>query len=902
MDQYKKIPFLGVNTEPLDDQSPDGLCKDIINLRPAGPEEEPYWTVVKDIEKLKSTTGTNFPTSSYTNAFIQVLSSQDASEVNYGDSLKRVLVMVVSTLRLYEDIAGSWTLVDSYVTTDTNFTATRIGNLTVISTSTNEIPGSKFVIKNNKILPMDLPDLPEVEVRWYPRVFTVDEIELGNTKGMPCSKSVQSGSDSETRYNYLKYMIAYELFDGTYVKHSNPRLAVMPRANFDSLGNVYMNLATYLKGYEAIPSNLEFWSEIIKSVSVFITSPKQTKKAIYTEDLYYLASTHENIKTFPTIASNAFMSNPLKYLQTPDINVDTLPTNPSINIDDYTNHKNATVYLDTYNQRTLNGIVSTDFVNPKLAIEGSFTDYDVNYLVGQPYFIGFSKDSIFETIAIAPMTASGSRMANTVVYKSGDFTTDPAFPVDLSSYFYKVLVTDPTPTTNSKLLYQVQVYDGSGGYFIVELDSFMNLDYLMNVIQISGTDLRKPFYEGKFYVKIETDKGDFYREGDLSSEDFFLNEINPSLIQFSYPDIRATELHIYYQETLNGTWKYLKKELKAARLSNYSYFIGQVKYADFQTLSVYIRKDYDKILIEKSEVKASKIGNPFVLDSAATYDVSGRLNSVVKGFATNALETSQGQFGQYPLYIFTTVGIYALEQTGDPEVAFGRLSPISPYHIVDSNNAFTNAERIVLFANKTGIYSLAGNDIQRISDPVFSDGYYDATFSANVVMGFNKATEEVIISNPDVSYSLIYNVRYGKWYKITQTYSNFFYDYPQLLAISNDKLSIKNFDSLKADAVSITLITRPLNLDNAFFLKRLKYSVLRALLSNVNVKLKAHDSQVTYYSAVVGGLKSQDIQIAPHNASAKNFTLEITGETTSVAIHLFEVNYELRYPSRVRLN
>jgi hypothetical protein len=48
-----RLLFLGIDTRPLNEESPDGLCIYAENVRPYGPEKQPYW---RPFEKFKSLT------------------------------------------------------------------------------------------------------------------------------------------------------------------------------------------------------------------------------------------------------------------------------------------------------------------------------------------------------------------------------------------------------------------------------------------------------------------------------------------------------------------------------------------------------------------------------------------------------------------------------------------------------------------------------------------------------------------------------------------------------------------------------------------------------------------------------------------------------------------------------
>lgn len=111
----------------------------------------------------------------------------------------------------------------------------------------------------------------------------------------------------------------------------------------------------------------------------------------------------------------------------------------------------------------------------------------------------------------------------------------------------------------------------------------------------------------------------------------------------------------------------------------------------------------------------SEINNPFFFPNERKYQFS----SPVVGAAIATFALSQGQFGQYPLYVFTEDGIYAGAVADD-----GKITSFKPL----SRDVCTNPESIVsidqavVFVGKGGVMLLRGSDIVNISPYMRREG------------------------------------------------------------------------------------------------------------------------------------------------------------------------------------
>lgn len=113
---------------------------------------------------------------------------------------------------------------------------------------------------------------------------------------------------------------------------------------------------------------------------------------------------------------------------------------------------------------------------------------------------------------------------------------------------------------------------------------------------------------------------------------------------------------------------------------------------------------------ESNAINVSAPYNPFVFPVEYSYGFGGEIIDIVLSY----LPVSAVQYGQYPLTVFTTNGIYALEQ-GNGAVLYGNIVPLQPY-ILDGPALATPAG--TFFVSSKNLYLLAGREALCVSIPL----------------------------------------------------------------------------------------------------------------------------------------------------------------------------------------
>lgn len=146
----------------------------------------------------------------------------------------------------------------------------------------------------------------------------------------------------------------------------------------------------------------------------------------------------------------------------------------------------------------------------------------------------------------------------------------------------------------------------------------------------------------------------------------------------------------------------------------------------------FLREDRRKV--HESKVYAYDVNNPFLIGQSLTFQ------SRVLGVAIASTALSQGQFGQFPLYVFTEDGIWAMETAADG--SFVTSKPLSRDVCVNPDS-ITSIDNAVVFVTDKGVMLLQGSQVVSIS-PHMNGKHYTIEESAKVIVNGQEDFKDLI--------------------------------------------------------------------------------------------------------------------------------------------------------------
>ncbi len=123
----------------------------------------------------------------------------------------------------------------------------------------------------------------------------------------------------------------------------------------------------------------------------------------------------------------------------------------------------------------------------------------------------------------------------------------------------------------------------------------------------------------------------------------------------------------------------------------------------------------------KNLMKVSAVGDIEEFPYAKTYLVG---SGEIIGLSTATTALSQGQFGQFPLYVFCTDGIYVMEQGSGG--AYVNTKPLSR-EVCNNANSITQIDGAVVFSTAKGLMVISGGKVEPFAHHLIGRIYYRPT-------------------------------------------------------------------------------------------------------------------------------------------------------------------------------
>ena len=417
-------------------------------------------------------------------------------------------------------------------------------------------------------------------------------------------------------------------------------------------------------------------------------------------------------------------------------------------------------------------------------------------------------------------------------------------------------VQDILTDTNAEIYIPGEAYTYNKLLHIFDYKRKLFKGYSIGRMVCKVSDERHERTQMDIYTVIETDKGDAI----VKTSDILYKQEEP-LWYYVYPDYRAYKL-IIHDKTHN---KWTEYPLRPHPTKNEAYIFNvmmnntNIQYSETE--------DYDVSapgfkLVTGTEIttpnlelygyeqitntlKVSAVDNPFYFPTAQTYKFDGD----IVGLASNAEAISTGQFGQYPLFVFTKTGIWAM---GVDTSGQGAYTTQSPFSREVCNGAICPVSGGVVFATDKGVMAISGGQITDLSAVL--DGFEVDFFEENAMMweyifakvgkdavvnpvpireyikgaviAYNYHYNEIIVSNITKSYSYVYSLTNRVWSVIDVVFDLTTNKYPELVVFDKSDGMMYTFADGKSGYVPVVAITRPFTLGSLDF-KRLRQAGLR---------------------------------------------------------------------------
>lgn len=355
-------------------------------------------------------------------------------------------------------------------------------------------------------------------------------------------------------------------------------------------------------------------------------------------------------------------------------------------------------------------------------------------------------------------------------------------------------------------------------------------------------------YQYDAFVTIKTDSGTFVIHK-------FYSTNQKQGYYFYYPDSRATNVVIK-----RGNTTILDAKLKEHPSLNGAYYFaglpGITPPAIDKTAGGSTNTSTNPKELLPNYLVQSEVNNPWVFKAEGYFEVG--TNKII-GMSSITQALSEGQFGQFPLLVFSESGIWALTvaSTG----YYSSIHPISR-EVCNNNKSITQTDGAVFFSSEKGLMVVVGSQVKCVSEQLSGREH---NFDGEIVMGnfcdylkncfiaydyrdsllwiLNNSRTTTIGGREvpyNTNYCYVFSIKSGTFGKFMteNVVVNVVNNYPDyLLQIENSAniatiylttglftlLGRKNINLDEADDYIGLMITRPMKLENALALKSIMH-------------------------------------------------------------------------------
>lgn len=396
------------------------------------------------------------------------------------------------------------------------------------------------------------------------------------------------------------------------------------------------------------------------------------------------------------------------------------------------------------------------------------------------------------------------------------------------------------------------------------------------------------------------------------------------------PDKRAYKVDVSFDYFRPGMGGVQHASIAHLSLKEHPYLNCSYYYGGMEKNLVNRCRDYDNDYITgptqvveevPNKIYVSEMDSPFVFPLASRYT----FQSEVLGVAIASTALSQGQFGQYPLYVFTKDGIWAMETSATGDLLSSK--PLSR-EVCANPNSITSLDQSVVFVTAKGVMLLSGSQVVELSPfmngkhymveegakeliknqctfcdllPAISDNTHFLAFVKEASIAYDYSGKRLIFIKPDEKYQYVYKLDTQTWHKVAYGL-NFvapLNSYPECLVQGEQDGNTRVYDlSTNLDAAAndtparAIIATRPFDLAEPDVFKTIRDVRVRGQFPRGAVKFILLGSNDGIHFSVISTLRGK---------SWKLFRLIILADLDATdRISWVDVGYETRFTNKLR--
>lgn len=424
----------------------------------------------------------------------------------------------------------------------------------------------------------------------------------------------------------------------------------------------------------------------------------------------------------------------------------------------------------------------------------------------------------------------------------------------------------------------------------------------------------------RVFVYIKQDGKDIV----VNCDSFSFALHNHPLLFIYYPNINA------YKAVIGRAYlglEYYEVPLTAHSFLNGAFYFGGWENPTKQASAPHESALTDRTIEIPNKIYTSQVNNPFYFPTTGINTVG---TGTILGICAAVKALSQGQFGQFPLYAFSTDGVWALEVSSTG--TYSAKQPVTREVCINSAS-ITQMDSAVLFATNRGIMIIQGSISTCISESINNEvslslpdlpyinkilekyksllSDIQAALMNNLVivplveylqdcrMVFDYANQRVIVYNADYAYAYVYSLKTQQWGMMLSNISDTVNSYPDALVMDKNA-NLVNFSGSDAAGGQAMIVTRPFKLDDPNTLKTIGALIVRGTFRKGHVQTVLYGSVDLFSWHLISSSVNQNIN-GIHGTPYKYFRLVIIGNLDKgESVYSFTTRYTPRFTNRPR--
>lgn len=304
-----------------------------------------------------------------------------------------------------------------------------------------------------------------------------------------------------------------------------------------------------------------------------------------------------------------------------------------------------------------------------------------------------------------------------------------------------------------------------------------------------------------------------------------------------------------------------------------------------------------------NRLQVSEVNDPYTFPYNTSYRIGSATNEIITANSA-AIEMSDAKFGEFPLYVFTKEGIFAM-QSGT-ETLYSAIIPINYDVAINPNTLAVNGA--VLYFTDKGLHALSKQGTVLLSEPIHTADNRIPDWMYTSQMIYLPEWNEVLCTDLANKKAYVFSLDNKAW-STRDIPSGYILNNDELVSEGDSKIyNLRNEKETMTSPISCKVVTRPIKL-GSMELKRAETMIVRFecsseqdLIVKIEGSINGETDDASWHTLrEITTDTNKDIVIRRTPFSVKYLRFTIEGDfNDDIRILAFELEYYNRMRHRMR--